>query len=167
MDFVKVLDFGMVKPTKTLAEDAVKLTADHATGGTPAFMSPEQAIGGEEIDGRSDIYAVGCVGYWLLTGGYVFEAKTPIEMLMHHVNEEPAPPSRRSEIKIPPELDALILTCLSKERSDRPQTGDELRSALDAIPLTAPWTRARARKWWDSHVEAAPHSLVGQEAGDR
>jgi len=159
MDFVKVLDFGMVKPTKTLAEDAVKLTADHATGGTPAFMSPEQAIGGEEIDGRSDIYAVGCVGYWLLTGAYVFEAKTPIEMLMHHVNEEPTPPSRRSEIKIPPELDALILTCLSKKPSDRPQTGDELRSALDAIPLTAPWTRARARKWWDSHVEAAPPPL--------
>jgi serine/threonine-protein kinase len=173
MDFVKVLDFGMVKPTSTLAEDAVKLTADHATGGTPAFMSPEQAVGGKELDGRSDIYAVGCVGYWLLTGGYVFEAKTPIEMLMHHINEEPAPPSRRSELTIPPELDALILRCLSKDPSDRPQTGDELRAALDAVPLNEPWTRARARKWWHEHhvssvplasvsyLEAAPRPLVG------
>lgn len=151
LDFVKVLDFGMVKPTNTLAEGAVKLTAEHSTAGTPAFMSPEQAIGDKELDGRADIYAVGCVGYWLLTGGYVFEGKTPIEMLMQHIKEEPSPPSRRSEVTIPVELDALILQCLSKEPSDRPQTGDELRAALGAIPLRESWTRERAREWWDAH----------------
>ena len=100
---------------------------------------------------RSDIYAVGCVGYWLLTGGYVFEGRAPIEMLMQHIKEEPSPPSRRSAVTIPAELDALILRCLSKERSDRPQTGDELRAALDAIPLGVSWTRERARQWWDAH----------------
>ncbi len=151
MDFVKVLDFGMVKPTNTLAEDAVQLTAEHSIGGTPAFISPEQALGEKELDGRSDIYAVGCVGYWLLTGGYVFEAKAPIEMLMQHIKEEPPPPSQRSGVPIPAELDALILRCLSKERSDRPQTGDELRAALDALPLGESWTRERARQWWDAH----------------
>ena len=151
MDFVKVLDFGMVKPTNTLAEDAVQLTAEHSIGGTPAFISPEQALGEKELDGRSDIYAVGCVGYWLLTGGYVFEAKAPIEMLMQQIKEAPPPPSQRSGVPIPAELDALILRCLSKERSDRPQTGDELRAALDALPLRESWTRERARQWWDAH----------------
>ena len=156
LDFIKVLDFGLVKPTNTLNTD-VKLTADHSTGGTPAFMSPEQALGESDLDGRSDIYAVGCIGYWLLTGGYVFEGNSPVEMLMRHVKDDPVPPSRRSELTIPPELDAIILQCLAKDRGDRPQTGDELRAALDAIPLNNRWTRDRARKWWDTHhVSSAP-----------
>ena len=152
MDFVKVLDFGMVKPTNTPVEDAVKLTAEHSTGGTPAFMSPEQAFGESDLDGRSDIYSVGCIGYWLLTGRYVFQARTAMDMLMQHVKQEASPPSEHSEIAIPAELDALILRCLSKERSDRPQTGDQLRAALDGVPLSESWTRTRARKWWDAHL---------------
>jgi len=154
MDFVKVLDFGMVKPTNTLAEDDVALTAEHSTGGTPAFMSPEHALGADELDGRSDIYAVGCLGYWLLTGEYVFVAKTPIEMLMQHIKDDPVPPSERTGQAIPQELDALILACLSKDPAGRPQTGDELRAALDAIPLAESWTRERAREWWETQHPA-------------
>ena len=165
MDFVKVLDFGMVKPTSTPAEEAVKLTAEHSTGGTPAFMAPEQALGDHELDGRSDIYAVGCVGYWLLTGGYVFEGSTPIEMITQHIKEEPVPPSRRSEVPIPAELDALILECLSKEPSARPQTADGLRAALDAIPPRhAVDARARAAVVGGEPPGLNPKELLGRKA---
>lgn len=164
VDFVKVLDFGLVKPSNPINEGAAKLTAEHAAGGTPAFMSPEQAVGEDTIDGRSDIYAVGCIGYWLVTGRQVFEGRTPMETLMHHVREQPVPPSQRSELAIPPELDALILRCLAKGRAERPQTGDELLSALDAIPLAEAWTRDRARRWWDAHhVSKVPRASISLE----
>ena len=117
-------------------------------------MSPEQALGESDLDGRSDIYAVGCIGYWLLTGGYVFESNSPIEMLMQHVRDDPIAPSQKTELNVPPELDELILRCLAKKREDRPQSGDELRDALDAIPLPNPWTRKRATKWWGVHHQS-------------
>jgi len=160
LDFVKVLDFGLVKPTTAPKED-VKLTAEQSTGGTPAFMSPEQAVG-DDIDARSDIYSVGCVGYWLLTASNVFEGRSPVGIMMQHVQQEPEPPSKRTEIPIPSELDAVIMWCLAKDRADRPQTADELRVALEAIPLAEAWTRQRARKWWDAHhVSTVPRASVG------
>ena len=138
VDFVKVLDFGLVKPSNPKSQDAVKLTADHSIGGTPAFMSPEQALGGETIDGRSDIYSVGCLGFWLLTGQPVFQGRTPMEVITKQVSEQPAAPSTVCELPIPAELDALVLRCLSKDPADRPQNGDELLDALAAVPLGEP-----------------------------
>jgi len=163
-DFVKVLDFGLVKPSNPKSQDAVKLTADHSIGGTPAFMSPEQALGGETIDGRSDIYSVGCLGFWLLTGQHVFQGRTPMEVITKQVSEEPAAPSTVCELPIPAELDALVLRCLSKDPADRPQNGDELLDALAAVPLGEPWTQTRSRAWWDAHhVSTVPTAAISHD----
>ena len=151
LDFVKVLDFGLVKQQAAPRDDADKLTADHSTGGTPAYMSPEQALGSGELDARSDIYAVGCVGFWLLTGRYVFKGRSPMETILKHVQEQPDPPSLRSKFDLPEEIDDLILKCLAKDRNDRPQSADDLRAALEAIPIPEPWTRQHAWQWWDAH----------------
>jgi serine/threonine-protein kinase len=150
-DFVKVLDFGLVKSLDGRAaksDPAPALTADTVIQGTPAFMAPEQALGGPPLDIRADIYATGCVAYWLLTGQYVFTADTPIGILMHHAHTPPTPPSSRAERPIPDALDRLVLRCLAKDPGDRPQTATELQQRLDAIPMPSPWSEDRAREWW-------------------
>jgi serine/threonine-protein kinase len=149
LDFIKVLDFGLVKQGGAREEDAEKLTqADMSPGGTPAFMSPEQALGDGEVDGRSDIYAVGCVAYWLLTGTLVFKGTTPMETIVLHVNREPEPPSRRTTQAIPADLEEILLACLAKDPASRPQTADELAVRLGSVRTTEEWTPERARTWW-------------------
>ncbi len=151
-DFVKVLDFGLVKHGTTIeAEADVGVTKTGTVAGTPAYMAPEMALGKEEIDGRADIYALGCVAYWLLTGRRVFEADTPVAMLLAHVNTVPEPPSARTEMPIPADLDSLVLTCLSKDPAHRPQTAEDLAGRLEETGLQALWTRDRAAEWWRSH----------------
>ncbi len=151
-DFVKVLDFGLVKHSSTLdAETELVVTKTGTVAGTPAFMAPEMALGKEGIDGRADIYAMGCVAYWLLTGRPVFEADTPVAMLLAHVNTVPEPPSARTETPIPAPLDSLVLACLSKDPAQRPQTAEELARRLDETGLQAHWNRERAAEWWRTH----------------
>jgi eukaryotic-like serine/threonine-protein kinase len=161
VDFIKVLDFGLVKHGGVRDEEADKLTADHVAGGTPAFMSPEQALGDKGVDGRSDLYAVGCVAYWLLTGTLVFRGRSAMETIVMHVNREAEPPSRRTELPIPAELEAIVLACLAKSPGARPQTADELTARLDSVPLAHEWTAPRAREWWKKHRPAATQSGVG------
>jgi eukaryotic-like serine/threonine-protein kinase len=108
---------------------------------------------GGEADHRVDIYALGCVAYWLLTAKLVFEGPAMIKVMYDHVHTPPAPPSSRSEMAIPPELEALILACLEKEPARRPASASELEARLQAIPLAAAWTRVRAERWW---AENAP-----------
>jgi serine/threonine-protein kinase len=151
VDFVKVLDFGLVKSGGPTPPGQERLTADHATSGTPGFMSPEQVMGAPEVDRRSDLYAVGCVGYWLVTGLPVFEGRTAMEIMMRHVRDDPMAPSRRVELPVPRELDAVILASLAKDPDRRPQSADELRGLLEAVPLARPWRLDRARQWWDTH----------------
>src|SRR5262245_18705923 len=98
VDFIKVLDFGLVKTLRQGGSDNVTLTAESIVCGTPAYMAPEQAQGLDRDDARSDIYALGCVAYWLLTGQLVFEGKSSIEVLMHHARTQPTPPSQRTEL---------------------------------------------------------------------
>jgi eukaryotic-like serine/threonine-protein kinase len=155
-DFVKVLDFGIVKAIhesgETEAATAVTdLTAPHIVRGTPAFIAPEQALGGGAVDHRADIYATGCLAYWLLTGELVFTGDTPMQLLVQHVHAMPVPPSARTELPIPKQLDAIVLTCLAKNPSDRPQRARDLARRLDAVPVTAAWTPDRARAWWNAH----------------
>jgi hypothetical protein len=150
-DFVKVLDFGIVKPTHDTAETGIALTRELSVHGTPAYIAPEQALGDAEIDGRADIYAAGCVGYWLLTGQLVFDAPTPMALLLHHTKTIPAPPSARTELPIPDALDRLILSCLEKDRARRPQSARELSRQLAAIPGADAWTEEMARNWWGRH----------------
>ena len=98
-DFVKVLDFGLVTALNEEPSGSPTLTREHSIHGTPAFIAPEQALGQGRLDGRADIYATGCVAYWLLTGQLVFAAESPVELLVHHAHTVPIPPSQRTELK--------------------------------------------------------------------
>ncbi|HWP36917.1 MAG TPA: serine/threonine-protein kinase [Gemmatimonadales bacterium] len=150
-DWIKVLDFGMVKTRRDGGAADVKLTAENVVGGTPAFMAPEQVLGESPIDGRTDIYATGCLAYWLLTGQLVFQGKTPLETMVQHVQAKPVPPSKRSELEIPPALEETVLACLAKDPDRRPQTADELSERLRAALSDPGWTREQAARWWDRH----------------
>ncbi len=154
LDFVKVLDFGIVKSTRDATETGLALTQEMSVQGTPAFIAPEQALGGSDLDGRADIYATGCVAYWLLTGQLVFTAETPLALLMHHAHTAPIPPSAHTELPIPAALDDLVLSCLAKNPKERPQTARELSHRLSAIEGANAWTEDRARDWWGIHQPA-------------
>jgi serine/threonine-protein kinase len=131
-DFVKVLDFGLVKSVEgPHAEDSLASVAGLAIG-TPAFMAPEM-VHGDKVDGRADLYSVGCVAYYLLTGELVFAGETAIQTALHHVQRPPIPPSERTGNPIPPELERLVLACLAKRPADRPQTAAELGAALGQV----------------------------------
>ncbi len=151
-DFVKVLDFGLVKSSGGLEAGASDLTADGVATGTPAYMAPELALGKTDIDGRADIYGLGCVAYWLVCGQRVFEADTPLAMVVAHVQETPLPPSRRTELPIPATLEQIILTCLEKDPAERPQTASELDHLLAGCGLDSPWSREQAEEWWTLHM---------------
>ncbi len=153
-DFVKLLDFGLVKATG-VPDDRRQLTLAGVIAGTPGYMPPEIGMGNPDIDWRADIYALGCVGYWLLTGHQVFDGATPMQVIMAHVQASPVPLSQRAAQKIPRELEQLVMSCLRKDPNDRPQTMQELAHALQAIALEAPWTQERARRWWFEHAGAA------------
>jgi serine/threonine protein kinase len=162
VDFIKVLDFGLVKHDRPGASDdgSDQLTADHLSpGGTPAFMAPEQALSEGPVDARSDLYAVGCVAYWLLTGSLVFKGVTPLETLVMHASREPDAPSRRTTRPIPADLEEIVLACLAKDPAARPQTADELAARLAQARIGEEWTREKAMAWWEANVSppsAAP-----------
>jgi serine/threonine-protein kinase len=152
-DFVKVLDFGLAKfVDDPSSETQAAITVRNMIQGTPEFISPEQAMGGADVDGRADIYSTGCVAYWLLTGQLVFVADTTMKTLLAHAHTQPEPPSSRTDAAIPPDLDALVLSCLAKDREHRPSSARDLLQRLDAIVLSQPWTDARARDWWNAHL---------------
>ena len=153
-DFVKVLDFGLVKAFDDNGDSGPALTREHTVHGTPAFIAPEQALGRSDLDGRVDIYATGCVAYWLLTGQLVFTGDTSMALLLHHVHTPPPPPSARAEQPIPPALDQLVLSCLAKDPTERPQSARELSSRLGEINGAGAWTEDRAREWWSKHQPA-------------
>jgi serine/threonine protein kinase len=148
-DVVKVLDFGLVKPT---GREDLELTADGVSAGTPAYIAPEVALGEREIDGRVDIYALGCVAYYLLTGQLVFDEPTATAMSIAHVQRPAPPPSTRSELPIPPALERLVLQCLEKNPADRPQSARDLHRMLEELEDVPPWTRADAAAWWRTHL---------------
>jgi eukaryotic-like serine/threonine-protein kinase len=156
VDFVKVLDFGLVKPQYDRSPTQLDITAVHAARGTPAFMSPEQVVGTRPVDGRSDIYAVGCLGYWLVTGQLVFTGRTAMETILKHIQTKPEPPSGRTELDIPEAFDELILACLEKDPDNRPPTADAVAERLNAIETRAQWSRERAHQWWDLHHPTQP-----------
>jgi type IV secretory pathway VirB3-like protein len=149
-DFVKVLDFGLVADRRQAPTDVMLTPAEHAIG-TPAFMAPEAAQG-QEIDGRTDLYGLGCVAYWLVTGRQVFEGGGYLEVISKHLREEPDPPSRHSSEDLPRELDALILSCLEKSPERRPPNAREVARLLRAVPLHDSWTAERAEAWWTEHI---------------
>jgi serine/threonine protein kinase len=134
-DFVKVLDFGIVGAVRDSADPSPVHTRENAVHGTPAFIAPEQAMG-KVLDGRADIYATGCVAYWLLTGQFVFTAETSMGLLLQHAQTPAVPPSARTDLPIPPALDALVLSCLAKDPAKRPQTARELSLTIERSNLS-------------------------------
>ncbi len=150
VDFAKVLDFGLVKKLKEIQE--AHLTQVGTFAGTPAFASPEAAKGlVYDLGPPSDIYSVGCVAYWLLTGETVFKATGAMEMLASHIRDEPIPPSERSELELPEELDKVILQCLEKDPETRIGSADALDSLLEELQQVYPWPTDEALEWWNLH----------------
>jgi hypothetical protein len=148
-DFAKVLDFGLVK---VLDETETQITMDGATTGTPAFMAPEMAMGNSPVDGRTDLYGLGCVGYWLLTGGLVFEEKGATAMLLAHLQKSPVPFSKRVGTSIPAELERAIMMCLAKDPAHRPASADDLARMMDDSQGVGIWSAEDAVKWWHAHL---------------
>jgi eukaryotic-like serine/threonine-protein kinase len=149
-DFVKVLDFGIVKAADPVGGLDPELSREELIQGTPAFIAPEQALGAP-LDGRADIYATGCVAYWLLTGQFVFTADTSMGLLVQHAQAVPPAPSSRTSQAIPAALDQLVLCCLAKEPDQRPQSARELSRRLALIESAGIWTQDRAEVWWTGH----------------
>jgi serine/threonine-protein kinase len=158
-DFVKVLDFGLVKFNDHSRAQSL-MTLEATATGTPAYMAPEVVLGDTNVDRRADVYALGCVAYHLLTGQLVFEADTPMKMMLQHVRAEPIPPSKRTELPIPGELDELVLRCLQKNPDDRPQDAGELLRLLTRVNLRDVWTDESAQRWWELHLPDMTRPLV-------
>ncbi|HEX3235009.1 MAG TPA: serine/threonine-protein kinase [Gemmatimonadales bacterium] len=152
-DFVKVLDFGLVKldGARSAGKDAINLTAEDSWSGTPGYMAPEVVLGAADTDHRVDLYALGCVAYWLLTGRMVFEGENAMQVMMQHVQAEPKRPSLRTEQAIPAALEELVMECLEKDPARRPATAEVVSERLGAVPPTASWTAERAEQWWAMH----------------
>jgi hypothetical protein len=144
-DFVKVLDFGIVSVTGVKGNP--RETGEDALQGTPAFVAPEQAMGGV-VDGRADIYAAGCLAYWLLTGQLVFTAETTMALVFKHAQAVPDRPSTRIARPLPVELEDLVLACLAKSPADRPANARVLSERLAAITGAGDWTQEQAAAWW-------------------
>jgi serine/threonine-protein kinase len=165
-DFVKVLDFGLVKHADTSNARSM-LTLDGVTAGTPGFMAPEIALGKPGVDGRADLYSLGCVAYYLLTGQHLFTGETPVATVLAHVQTPPPAPSAHSEFPIPPALDAAILACLAKEPADRPASAGALdRRLAESVPADQAWTPEAARAWWDLRrvvVNPAERAATGSD----
>ncbi len=159
-DVVKVLDFGLVK-----ASDSKKLagvTSADALMGTPLYMSPEAIQSPLSVDARSDIYAVGAVGYFLLTGEPVFDATSIVELCQKHVDELPISPSKRLGKEISTALEATILGCLDKVRGHRPQSARDLAQQLLKCPTAHDWSMEDGELWWSRHQRC--ESLTNQTA---
>jgi serine/threonine protein kinase len=160
-DFVKVLDFGLVKlGGARQSPESVRLSTDNDLSGTPGFIAPEVVLGAA-TDHRVDIYGLGCVAYWLVTGKLVFEGPGTIKVMSDHLHTPAPSPASRTSAPIPPELDALILECLEKDPDKRPASARALQARLQAIATDAAWTRERAEQWWSAHApEMAAHRSV-------
>jgi serine/threonine-protein kinase len=152
-DFAKVLDFGLVKldAARNAGEDAAKLSAEGSTSGTPAFMAPEVVLGLADTDQRVDLYALGCVAYWLLTGKLVFEGNTTVEMMYHHAHTPPPRPSTTYGMPIPAPLEDLVMQCLEKDPARRPASAETISTRLHAVSFESAWTAERAERWWAMH----------------
>ena len=151
-DFVKVLDFGLVKALGGYGRNETAITAQHVATGTPAFMAPEVALAENQVDGRTDLYSVGCLAYWLLTGRFVFDTGGAVQIMMAHATAPPERPSRRTEQPLPEALEDVIMACLAKDPAARPATADALRRQLASLQFDAPWDRDAAARWWQAHL---------------
>ena len=149
-DVAKVLDFGLVKDVGEAETVAASLaTGEHVIAGTPLYLPPEAIVEPDSVDGRSDLYSLGAVGYYLLTGQHVFTGKSVVEICSHHLHTKPIAPAQRLGASVSVPLSELVLRCLEKDPQKRPQSAAELLEELGALDLV--WDAQRARGWWKAH----------------
>ncbi len=149
-DRAKLLDFGLAVPVRK-PHDGETLTHDAAIVGTPAYMSPEQAGGEEYLDARSDVYSLGAVAYFTLTGQSPFADRSPVKQLAAHMYETP-PPLSNHQADVLPELEILVMRCLAKNPSDRFSDVSELQVALASCAGASDWDDEKAARWWNAHM---------------
>ncbi|MBL8228708.1 MAG: protein kinase [Bryobacterales bacterium] len=156
VDVVKLLDFGLVK---SFREQDSQITKNDALTGTPAYMPPERAMG-QSADERSDLYSLGCVAYYMLTGKPLFSGE-PMAVIIHHVRTAPKAPSKTATQPIPETLDRIVLSCLEKDPAKRPSSATDLWRLLSETPLDRKWNREAAEDWWREHRPAEGYSRHG------
>jgi serine/threonine protein kinase len=154
-DGVKVLDFGLVRQYGDANRELAQTVSGKGLEGTPWFMPPESIKDSSKSDPRSDIYSVAALGYYLLTGEFVFDGETLAELCAKHLSDAPTPASQRTTNPISAELDAIILKCLEKDPDKRPQTARELRDLLLATPRVGDWSPEARATWWSQYQSAA------------
>jgi len=153
-DHAKVLDFGLVHSLVSDGEYTEKITREGLIVGTPEYMSPEQASG-IPIDGRSDLFSLGSVAYFLLTAQEAFHRDNPMKTLMAVVNEEPAPIAHYNPV-VPADVVAVVKACLTKAPDDRFGRAADLEHALAHCACAHDWTEERAAEWWSGHPDSTP-----------
>jgi len=156
-DFPKVVDFGLVKDLEPSGDAA--LTRADVIAGTPLYIAPEAITSPESVGPQADIYSLGAVGYFALTGQHVFQGRTLVEVCSHHLHTQPEPPSRRLDSPVPADLEALVLECLEKDPARRPAGARELRRRLEACAAFGGWSEADARAWWEQNAAATAPTL--------
>jgi hypothetical protein len=161
-DFVKVLDFGLVK---VHGSENANITSADAVTGTPLYLSPEAVDQPDQVDPRSDVYSIGAVGYFLLTGTPVFTGATVMEICLKHVQAVPEPPSARCGRPISAALEALVLRCLAKPRAERPENAADLLRELERCPVPGHWTADDAAAWWAEHGKSRSTASADQPDG--
>jgi hypothetical protein len=150
VDHVKVLDFGIVKPMTPAPAEGAALTQQGQISGTPNYLSPEQARGTDQVDGRADLYSLGCVAFWLLTGTRVFPHESVVGQIIAHASETPRRVS--ATLPVPEALDAIVARCLAKRPEDRLPDALALDAALASVPLPSEWTQEEAKGFWDTRM---------------
>jgi len=164
-DCVKVLDFGLVRDYRADGWEAVNEANERVAEGTPWFMSPEAILGSAPTDPRSDLYSLGALGYFLLTGHYIFDAETVSEIQEKQLTAEPLPFAERTTNPVSREMEELLLRCLAKDMNQRPPSAKELQALLLAIPGAGGWTVEARTAWWDQYDQLPAVSGDGT-AGD-
>lgn len=162
-DTVKVVDFGLVKE---LERGGTGLTREDAILGTPRYMAPEMIRDPTSADPRSDIYALGAVAYFLLTGTHVFDGSNVIEVASHHLADVPEPPSARVDRPVPEPLELLVLRCLAKDPDERPASAAALLDLVEALEGIGPWSRRDAARWWRDLAPDLSESIAPAASGD-
>jgi hypothetical protein len=160
-DCVKVLDFGLVQEYHADQPAQTELAGEGVIEGTPWFTPPEAISNAGQIDPRSDLYSVGALGYYLLTGQYIFDAESIAEIHEKQLNADPISPRERTSNLISPEVEQLLLRCLEKDAGLRPQSAGELRKLLLACAAAAEWTPEARMAWWDAY-QAQPVAILDE-----
>ena len=164
-DLVKVVDFGLVKDVGSDAAADITITSNESITGTPLYMAPETITAPDDVDARADIYALGAVGYWLLTGTHVFRGNTTMEVLAHHLHTRPDRPSVRLNVPVESDLEQVLLDCLAKKPGGRPQSAHVFRDRLRACSAARRWTHVKAAQWWKAnrqHLRSAQARRAAQ-----